>query len=561
MSSSLTPEDITDSTFVCDCGSWAHHACPSEPFYKEFEGKSYCVLHYPDKEKSADFKEALQRKLDNKDFNFRGVWFPDQLSFIRFEFNQEADFSSAIFNEDANFNSAVFSTRAYFNNATFSTLVSFNSAAFSRVAYFSGATFYANVDFNFAVFTKGADFISTVFSKDAYFSGVSFSGEADFRAKADDAGFSVSANFRSATFGAKADFIYAKFEGADFGSATFTAEAHFSGAVFAAVADVSAVAYFTSVTFGARAEFNDVSFSAEAYFVSATFSKGVDFISTGFRGGAYFIETIFGAKANFSSATFYEKTVFTSATFKDYVTFAGNENRLIFGDRSSLDLQFARTENPDLISFHTLTLCPHWFVNIDPRKFDFTNVDWHWPYVDEEVKRLRTKGISHPNRLLAIVCRNLAINAEENHRYEEASKFRYMAMDSRRQEKWHGLAFWRLSWWYWLASGYGERAFRAAVVLIGVWLLFALLYTQIGFARWEPKRSNEKEAMTESRDEVGEPLELPRAFTYSLGVLTLQKPEPRPTTIAAQSLVILETILGPLQVALLALAIRRKFMR
>ena len=58
-----------------------------------------------------------------------------------------------------------------------------------------------------------------------------------------------------------------------------------------------------------------------------------------------------------------------------------------------------------------------------------------------------------------------------------------------------------------------------------------------------------------------EPLPLKRALTYSLGVMSLQKPEPKPATGTAQTLVTLETILGPLQAALLALAIRRKFMR
>ena len=52
-----------------------------------------------------------------------------------------------------------------------------------------------------------------------------------------------------------------------------------------------------------------------------------------------------------------------------------------------------------------------------------------------------------------------------------------------------------------------------------------------------------------------------RAFTYSAAVMTLQRPEPRPATTAAQRVVLLETILGPVQAALLALAIRRKFMR
>ena len=34
------------------------------------------------------------------------------------------------------------------------------------------------------------------------------------------------------------------------------------------------------------------------------------------------------------------------------------------------------SKNPIAFHFHTLSLRPHWFVNIDARKFDFTNVNW-----------------------------------------------------------------------------------------------------------------------------------------------------------------------------------------
>jgi hypothetical protein len=57
------------------------------------------------------------------------------------------------------------------------------------------------------------------------------------------------------------------------------------------------------------------------------------------------------------------------------------------------------------------------------------------------------------------------------------------------------------------------------------------------------------------------PFGLKRAFTYSLSVMSLQKPDPKPLTGTAQTLVLLETILGPVEGALLLLAIRRKFMR
>src|SRR5205807_3037231 len=120
---------------------------------------------------------------------------------------------------------------------------------------------------------------------------------------------------------------------------------------------------------------------------------------------------------------------------------------------------------------------------------------------------------------------------------------------------------WRLSFWYWIASGYGERPFQAFLVFVSILILSAALYTRVGFARWEPKLANENDVATAKRDEVGDPLTFSRALTYSAAVMILQKPEPRPATTAAQTVVLLETILGPVQAALLALAIRRKFMR
>jgi hypothetical protein len=134
-------------------------------------------------------------------------------------------------------------------------------------------------------------------------------------------------------------------------------------------------------------------------------------------------------------------------------------------------------------------------------------------------------------------------------------------MDAKRRTEARGFAFWKLSWWYWLASGYGERVFRAFMVLLGIWLLFGLLYTQVGFARWEPRLASEADILTATRDSVGTPIQVGRALTYSAGVMTFQKPEPRPTTTAAQALALFEPILGPVQAALLALAIRRKFRR
>ncbi|MEN3332372.1 MAG: hypothetical protein V7641_1737 [Blastocatellia bacterium] len=112
-------------------------------------------------------------------------------------------------------------------------------------------------------------------------------------------------------------------------------------------------------------------------------------------------------------------------------------------------------------------------------------------------------------------------------------------------------------------SGYGERMLRAFVWLLAVWIVFVLLYMRAGFIKPEDKSvtSTANPITAMEPDTIGQPLPLKRAFTYSLGVMSLQKPEPKPLTNWAHTLVTLETILGPLQAALLALAIRRKFMR
>jgi hypothetical protein len=534
-----SPTSETQPGFVCDCEDSMRSACGGKSF-EYAGGKSFCALHLPNVNKRGEFQKAFQSKIENKDFNFRGVWFPDEVSFARFDFSTAADFSDTTFSAAANFSEATFAK---------------GETKFIR------ATFRGKADFGRATFAEGAhaNFESATFRGLAHFSGATFSKEA-------------TAFFHSATFSAAADFLSATFGGAGvFTKATFSAEASFTLATF------SPTANFNGATFGekATADFSEATF-CKAEFYSTTFSAAADFRFSVFRGEADFRLAIFRKEADFNSATFSAEANFHSAAFADHVEFAGANP--VFTDTSALNLWFARIEKPEHVSFHTVTLRPHWFVNVDARKFEFTNVKWDWRTTDEEIESLQQtqvpshhrlpknrrreilvipmqKGkVSSPHRLLAIACRHLAVNAEDDNRYEEASKFRYMAMEARRLESWRGFAPWRLSWWYWAASGYGERIFRAFLILLGIWFVAGLLYSQVGFARWEPKLANE-------RDEVGSPLGFNRALTYSAGVMTLQKPEPKPATTAAQTAVLLETILGPIQAALLALAVRRKFMR
>src|SRR6267142_2803477 len=117
-----SPQPKRESPFVCDCGM--RPACNGEPFYKEHKGKQYCVLHYPDKDKIAAFQTAYRKKLDKKDFDFRGVWFPEEIALTNFVFDKDVDFSHATFSAAVSFNKAVFKNQVTFWKAVFDSDVS-----------------------------------------------------------------------------------------------------------------------------------------------------------------------------------------------------------------------------------------------------------------------------------------------------------------------------------------------------------------------------------------------------------------------------------------------------
>ena len=436
-----SPTSEIDSDFVCDCHEWMRPVCAGERFYKEHKGTRYCVLHCPDKDKGAAFARAVEKKLLNQDFDFRGVWFPAESSFNSFEFTKAADFQFA----------------------TFSAKASFDRAASPRQQIFATRPLWVKRTFSKLTF------------KDMPISPEQSSTEMLFLP------------MRTSAHG----------------------------------------------LFSITQPLDSSRISRPSYSKSALTS----------------------CKLRFA-----QKSIFTTLLSLATSSFQEERRRFFVTDVNRFSI--ARFERPDCVSFHTLELRPHWFANLDTRKLTFINVDWPSKRnsVALELIELQRIKVLSPYRLLAIIYAQLAVNAEDNQRYEEASNFRYLAMDVRRIQSFHGLAFWKLSWWYWVASGYGERVVRAFVVLVAILTLAAAIYMRVGFSQPE-LRGDETAGQTRKLANVDAPLKFGRALTYSAGVMTLQKPEPKPATTTAQAIVLLETILGPVQAALLALAIRRKFMR
>lgn len=165
--------------------------CHDRETSKHSDGKHYCFLHLPFKEKDiAEFdgiinaylkeveeKVAETEKLPEDEreepkeaisYDFRYVWFPKDRNFSRYKFLAYVDFSGAVFSGGASFKSSTFLDSADFISAAFSENADFDETVFSDYA-----------DFREAAFSGEASFRTTVFSGETFFSAATFSRHAN----------------------------------------------------------------------------------------------------------------------------------------------------------------------------------------------------------------------------------------------------------------------------------------------------------------------------------------------------------------------------------------------
>jgi uncharacterized protein YjbI with pentapeptide repeats len=524
----------------------------------QIEGKHYCLMHAPTKDKSEEFEQALKVKLAVKDYNFRGAWFPENVSFRKYNFEEEVNFGFAEFSGSADFGEAQFSGGvADFSKAQFRG----GDADFSKAQFSGGASIFSEAQFS----GGPANFIESQFSGgDAHFREAQFSGGyAEF--------------FRAQFSGGRALFMEVQFSGGVviFSEGQFSGgDAHFEEANFS-----GGNAYFDKVKFSGNASFRAAQFSKTAGFSQAIFVKFLDF------GKAVFERAVFFDKSEFKAGTF---TNFRLTRFMDFVRLMDMKiekgAEFYFGQ--------ATFEKPERVHFHSVELRPRWFISLDIRKFNFESIVFpllkkrnaavreleKTQQLLKQLKEIRGEGelmeAAPPDKLLITAYHRLAANAEENNRYEEAMGFRYLAMETKRRSGW-----WRrwlpvtLHWWYWASSGYGERALRAGVMLFLIWLIHFGFYAS-RLSTFEQKPSDRDWILSfivgaggaapkpDQTQLHGLPSLTDAAF-YSLNVMAFQKPEPKPANESwlTRLVVTLQTILGPVQATLLLLAIRRKFMR
>ena len=81
---------------TCFCtwvGGFERKKCPE----KIWSGsKEYCIFHDPSPEKDSElFGKKLNEKLETKDYDFKGYFFPEGICFGNSEFEERANFSEA----------------------------------------------------------------------------------------------------------------------------------------------------------------------------------------------------------------------------------------------------------------------------------------------------------------------------------------------------------------------------------------------------------------------------------------------------------------------------------
>ncbi len=321
------PNNNETNTFQCYCGEGIYEpyipdiqqtVCQDLPFYDEYEGNQYCVLHHPSYEKEHAFEVVFQERLSGGDYDFRGVIFPCKINFSNYKFEKDVNFTYATFTREVDFSSANFSKKVLFQATRF----------WDKVNFFS-ATFLSEANFNSAEFSKKVDFWKAMFGKDSHtlFHSTRFHGDVSF----------YSATIKG----------YMEFESAH-----------------------------TNINFDNDAE-------SDSYL------------------------------------------------------------NLCFSKETYLNLEKAKVEHPERLSFHTVRFHPSWLLNIDSRKFILTDI--HWENADgseqaikdeiEHLKKREGARLQNPIGLLTVVYRQIAANAEEKGRHEEAAKFRKMVFESELLEK------------------------------------------------------------------------------------------------------------------------------
>jgi hypothetical protein len=425
--------------------------------------------------------------------------------------------------------------------------VDFRQHRFEEDLNFSGAIFTGITCFEGAQFIMGGDFFGAKFSNNE------------------------GANFQNTHFLKTANFVFAQFLGdglVNFHGAQFSGVANFECTQFCGKKGTSF--YGAQFSGSEESSFWDVSFSSsgELNFINAKFSG---------EGGVHFfgVEFCCDEDVHFGESTFHGpgKVIFEDSVF--------HEDCRVHFDR-------VRISTHGILEFvNVLTLGNFLFLNTDLEKVEFRNVRFRRTrnrffnreylldedtYPDNKENYERKYGITQHSQV-EILYRKLKLNFENQRDFARAGDFHYGEMGIQRQCKmleWEEkpiskflpfLKYLNLTQFYKIVSGYGEKWQQA----LASFLAILIVCTNLNLFWVEPKATLLEETTRIEKWETDSLHRLGGTALFTFKVLTLQRWEHdfrlKGSSYWPKFFVSIQHLAGPGIIALMLLAIRRKFRR
>ncbi len=338
----------------------------------------------------------------------------------------------------------------------------------------------------------------------------------------------------------------------DFSFAKFNGDVSFSGVSFSREAD------FRNATFNGKADFNKTTFK-EGLFSGAIFSKEVNFSGTKFVGTANFLIAKFSGAVYFFRATFDGKADFAGAVFKWVnfleATFNGDAN---FMGTSVEGGDFRKIIIKEKVRFEGINLKEISLIDTDLRKINFINCKWpkrfgrNVLYDETDLFTKKEKGFREKIKKVETLYHRLKQKYKEEHDECEASNWHYGEKEMfRKGNRWRRFLP-SISTLYWLSSGYGERPFRAGVILFSLMTVMSFLF---GLTGVKPIMDNDSVIKIKEWADIWN-------LDYLMATIEYATFESKPNFIPENWLFkIAAKLFIPLQAALFALALRNKFRR
>lgn len=484
-------------------GNWCRDL-PTRTLTVDGREREYCIFHAPADQKWEDADSFNKLAFWRlKEASFKGEW----CQLAGAVFPGAVDFSR--FDRDNPFPSVNF-TQAVFKGRVFARWCSF-----SGPAYFSGASF-DEADFRWASF-QDAYFIESIFNEKISFSGASFKGKISFA----ESGFGDRASFSGASFSDHAAFSGCRFDqNVDFGSASFEA-ADFREAVFP------------------KADFTKASFEDAGFW-------GTKFTEVDFRWSRM------------------KQAVFNMSRM-GLVNFEGTDFGQAHFEWTELDkADFSRCTVYGNVRMEHANLTKASFLESDVRNFLFLRCLWP----EKNGRRALFDELSgKPRELVGDLYSQLCKRSKDEGDNFAASDWHYGRMEMfRKSRTWRRLFPLSLTNLYRFSCGYGERPFRALVVLFLLLALFGAVMNYAGLTPNSPQAVEmAKEMGIENVRQIAElnPERFKLLWINSLErAVFVSEPSFAPATFAGSLATTLFThILIPLQLFFLGLSVRNKFRR